>query len=107
MVWEAHGRDLAAYAAIWRYLLDLDLTDEVTTRALPVDDPLLHLLVNQRAGQPAVHDHIYARLVEVEAALAARRYSAPVDVVLALQIFVNAAVSMRLSRCGALAMGWP
>lgn len=83
-VWEAHGRDLAAYAALWRYLLDLDLTDEVRTPALPVDDPLLHLLVNQRAAQPSVRDHIYARLVEVEAALAARRYSVPVDVVLEL-----------------------
>jgi predicted acetyltransferase len=78
---DVYGRDLAAYAAVWRYLLDLDLTDEVLTFGRPVDDPILHLLANARAAQPEVRDQVYARLVDVDTALAARRYAAPVDVV--------------------------
>jgi predicted acetyltransferase len=80
-VWDVYGRDLASYAAVWRYLLDLDLTDEVLTHGRAVDDPIMHLLVDARAAQPELRDHLYARLVDVDKALAARRYSAPVDVV--------------------------
>ena len=78
---EVQGRDLASYIAIWRYLLDIDLTDEVLTFDLPTDDPLLFLLSDVRAAQPRLRDDMYVRLVDVDRALAVRRYAQPVDVV--------------------------
>ncbi|GHF35735.1 UPF0256 protein [Streptomyces mashuensis] len=92
--WEAGGpggtvvlRDLealtpAARAELWRYLFALDLTAWVEAENLPVDDPLLHLVTDVRRCHAAVADHLHVRLVDVGAALAARRYRAPVDVVL-------------------------
>ncbi|GGX70243.1 GNAT family N-acetyltransferase [Streptomyces hiroshimensis] len=72
----------AAYAALWRYLADLDLTSLVTSHSRPVDDPLLHLVSDIRRCEPRVKDALHVRLVEVGAALSARTYRSPVDVVL-------------------------
>lgn len=70
-----------AYAAVWRYLLDLDLMASVVARRRPVDDPLEHLLADPRRLRTQVSDGLWVRLVDVRRALAARTYSAPVDVV--------------------------
>jgi len=70
-----------AAARLWRFLLDLDLTVSVTAR-VAVDDPLLHLLAEPRTAQARLADALWARPLEVGAALSARRYAAPVDVVL-------------------------
>ena len=78
---EAGALDTAAYAAIWRFLLDLDLTAKVAAR-LPVDDPLLHLLADPRKARPRLRDALFVRLVDVPRALADRRYGSEVDVVL-------------------------
>lgn len=78
---ETGALDPAAYAAVWRYLLNIDLTVEVETR-LPVDDPLLHLLADPRRARPQVKDGLFVRLVDVGRALAERRYACDVDVVL-------------------------
>ncbi|WP_194908492.1 GNAT family N-acetyltransferase [Catenulispora rubra] len=80
-VQEVYGRDLASYVAMWRFLLDLDLTSEVHA-SVPVDDPLMYLLTDTRRSLPQLRDDMYLRLVDVDRALAARRYSGPVDVVL-------------------------
>jgi predicted acetyltransferase len=74
--------DPAANAALWLRLLDLDLTARVDTGIRPMDDPLVHLLLDVRAGTPRVHDGLWVRVVDVPAALAGRRYACPVDVVL-------------------------
>jgi predicted acetyltransferase len=74
--------DAAAAHRLWSFLLDLDLTATVTTGILAVDDPLLSLLVDVRKPVPKVSDNLWLRLLDVPAALAARRYAAPVDVVL-------------------------
>jgi predicted acetyltransferase len=79
---DVYGTELAAEMAMWRFLLDLDLTSEVHTWPLPVDAPLLNVLADPRAAQPTVVDMTYVRLVDLDKALAARRYSAPLDVVL-------------------------
>jgi len=72
----------AAHAALWRTLLSLDLVETVTARTTP-DDPLPHLLTDPRqvrtTGAP---DGMWARLLDVPAALAARRYAVEVDAVL-------------------------
>ena len=79
---EVVARDAAAACALWRRLLDLDLTVRVAAPPLATDDVLLHLLRDARAVRPEVSDAMWVRLVDVPAALAARRYPAPVDVVL-------------------------
>jgi predicted acetyltransferase len=73
-----------ARRTLWRYLLDLDLTETVQVPDLPVDDPLLHLVSDPRRLQPRQLDALFVRLVEVGDALRSRRYAAPVDVVLAV-----------------------
>jgi predicted acetyltransferase len=81
-VFEIYADETAGYAALWRYLLDQDLTTTIEARNRPVDDPLLHLLRDMRSALPRARDILYVRLVDVGRALAARTYLAPVDVVL-------------------------
>jgi predicted acetyltransferase len=79
---EAVALDAAAAHALWSRLVDLDLTSKMIVRRRPVDDPLLNLLVDVRAAGVRVIDGLWVRLVDLPGALAARRYQAPVDVVL-------------------------
>jgi len=79
---EAVAQDAATARALWGVLLDLDLMATVETWLLALDDPLWFLLVDPRAAQPRISDNLWIRLLDVPTALAARRYSAPVDVVL-------------------------
>jgi predicted acetyltransferase len=74
--------DAAATHRLWTFLLDLDLMSTVKSPMLAVDDPLLHLLVNQRHARPQVTDNLWVRLLDLPVALAARRYAAPLDAVL-------------------------
>ena len=74
--------DPAATAALWSDLLSRDLVSEVTARLRPVDDPLLHLLADPRRARPQVSDGLWVRIIDVPAALTARRYAAPVNMVI-------------------------
>ena len=65
-----------AYADLWRYCLDLDLASQVTGWHLRPDEPLLHLLAEPRRLRLTIGDGLWVRLVDVAAALAARRYAA-------------------------------
>ena len=70
-------------ARVWRFLLDLDLTKEVQVFAAAPDERLLtDLLAEPRLSRSTLSDGLHVRLVDVPAALAARRYAADVDVVL-------------------------
>jgi predicted acetyltransferase len=71
----------AAYAAILRYLLDIDLVGEVVLR-LGTDEPLVHMLADPRAAVRTVFDALWVRLVDVDRALMARRFLVPLDTVL-------------------------
>ncbi|GGX50841.1 GNAT family N-acetyltransferase [Streptomyces minutiscleroticus] len=77
--------DPAAYAALWRMLFDIDLTSAVETYNRPVDDAWQHLVSDIRRCQVGVRDSLHVRLVDVGAALEARTYQAPVDVVFEVQ----------------------
>ncbi|WP_405531282.1 GNAT family N-acetyltransferase [Streptomyces avidinii] len=77
--------DPAACAALWRYLFSIDLTWTVRAPRRPVDDPLLHLVSDIRRSRPRTRDSLHVRLVDLAAALEARTYGAPVDVVLAVR----------------------
>ncbi|MDR1386308.1 MAG: GNAT family N-acetyltransferase [Propionibacteriaceae bacterium] len=74
--------DPASGHALWSRLLDLDLTDQVTSPLLPVDDPLLTWLVDPRAAQPLLSDVAWLRLVDLPTALSTRRYATAVDLTL-------------------------
>ncbi|WP_327262476.1 GNAT family N-acetyltransferase [Streptomyces sp. NBC_01232] len=75
--------DPAACAALWRYLFSIDLTWTVRARR-PVDDPVLHLVSDIRRSRPRMRDALHVRLVDLAAALEARTYGAPLDVVMAV-----------------------
>ncbi|MBO8191683.1 GNAT family N-acetyltransferase [Streptomyces oryzae] len=82
---ELEALDPAGYAALWRFLWDIDLTTSIVAGDRPLDDPWLHLVNDPRRCGTAVGDSLYLRPVEVGAALAARCYAAPVDVVLEVE----------------------
>ncbi len=79
---ETVATDPAVSHVLWTRLLDLDLTEELHTGSLAPDDPLLSLLVDVRSGRAAAKDNLWARIIDLPAALAGRQYQAPVDVVL-------------------------
>lgn len=72
----------AVARALWSVLVDLDLMSTVEAGLLALDDPLLGLLVDTRAITARMSDNLWVRLLDLPAALGARRYQAPVDVVL-------------------------
>lgn len=78
---ELYATDPAAYAMLWRSVLDRDLVSQVLTWGRPVDDPIIHLLAEPRHLKARWSDELWVRLVEVDKALTARAYAAPVDIV--------------------------
>lgn len=79
---QAAALDAAATHVLWSTLADLDLMSTVVTDVRPVDDPLLHLLVDLRRAKVTLSDALWLRVVDLPAALTARTYAAQVDVVL-------------------------
>ncbi|MCX5147716.1 GNAT family N-acetyltransferase [Streptomyces sp. NBC_00320] len=77
--------DPAATAALWRYLFEIDLTSTVRAGRRPVDDPVLHLVSDVRRSRPSLRDSLHLRLVDLPAALEARTYGAPLDVVIEVE----------------------
>ena len=75
--------DPHVYAASWKYLLDIDLAGSVSGWGRPVDEPLRWLLADPRRLRcEAQNDFLWARIVDVPAALAARTYGANDELVL-------------------------
>jgi predicted acetyltransferase len=73
----------AAYAALWTYLLGIDLTEELRTRGRPIDEPLRYLLEDQRQLRTASWgDRTWVRLVDIAEALSLRRYEEEGELVL-------------------------
>ena len=61
-------------ADIWRYLFDVDLVATVEAWNRPADDPLLLLAAEPRRLRLGLGDGLWLRLVDIPAALSARRY---------------------------------
>jgi predicted acetyltransferase len=78
---EVRAATPAAYAALWRFLLGIDLVRTVEAPSLSADDPLRHLLADPRAWHARPVDALWVRLVDVGRALSARRYPARIDLV--------------------------
>jgi predicted acetyltransferase len=65
-----------AGAALWRHCLDLDLASTVRLLTRPVDDPLgWYLLDPRRLRTVGLADHLWIRLLDLPAAMEARRYA--------------------------------
>ena len=79
---EVWADDAGAYAGLWRYLLDLDLARTFRHWNVPLDEPLRHLVTDARSVETELTDNLYLRVVDVEAALKARKYAAGVDLVI-------------------------
>ena len=82
---DVYGLDPAAHAALWRFLFDIDLTTKVSAYGRPVDEPWHHMVSDVRRCSLLVRDSLHVRLVDVGAALEARTYQTPVDVVLEVE----------------------
>ncbi|WP_327297604.1 MULTISPECIES: GNAT family N-acetyltransferase [unclassified Streptomyces] len=74
--------DPAACAALWRFLFSIDLMTTLHVRNRPMDDPWQYLVSDFRRCRLQIRDVLHLRLVDVGAALEARTYRVPVDVVL-------------------------
>ncbi|WP_022929016.1 GNAT family N-acetyltransferase [Patulibacter americanus] len=61
---------------LWAFLLSIDLAGRLNVPMLPVDDPLVALLRNQRTAELTEHDALWLRLLDVPAAIAGRTWSA-------------------------------
>jgi predicted acetyltransferase len=71
-----------ARALLWAFLLDQDLTRTVTWTLAPPDEPLWLMLTDPGAVRVVLETSLWARLVDVAGALAARSYASDPDVVI-------------------------
>jgi predicted acetyltransferase len=60
--------------AVWSYLFGIDLMETIDFWNRPPDDPLFSMVVDLRRFGPRVVDGLWVRLLDVPAALSARRY---------------------------------
>ncbi|NEA37354.1 GNAT family N-acetyltransferase [Streptomyces sp. SID13031] len=72
----------AANAAVanglWRFLLNIDMVEQLVVRSRPVDEPLSAMLTDSRAMTKESSDaELWLRLVDVRLALACRTYGDP------------------------------
>ncbi len=81
-VLDLQARSAGAYADLWRYVFQVDLTERVRAWSRPVDEPLIHLLQEPRRLGARLRDNLWVRLVDVAGALGARRYVADGRVVI-------------------------
>jgi predicted acetyltransferase len=71
-----------AYTELWRFLFSVDLTRTVVYWSAAIDEPLLHMVTEPRRLGAVVADSLWVRIADLPAALIARRYSTPLNVVL-------------------------
>jgi predicted acetyltransferase len=82
-VWDLASASDAAYRDLWAYLGGIDGIEQVSVSNRPVDEPVRWLLGDARALVMTQQvDFVWLRLLDVPAALAARRYAVPGEVVL-------------------------
>ena len=64
-----------AYTDLWRFAMDIDLSERVEAWPRPVDEPLFWMLAEPRRLSLKPQDGLWLRLVDLPVALAARSYS--------------------------------
>lgn len=101
-----------ALAALWRFALEHDLVGRVTAELQPAVPPVQWMVSDRRAVTATLTDHHWLRVLDVPGALASRRYSGPLDLVLrvddplgfadgAWRVRVDAAGEATVDRSGA------
>ncbi len=65
----------STYQAIWEYLANMDLVNEISWGRVPSDDPLPHILLEPRMLNMTSGDGMMGRIIDVEKALPRRHYS--------------------------------
>jgi predicted acetyltransferase len=107
---ELMAADDAVSGVLWTDLLNRDLTAEFRSGPRPADDPLQFQLADSRRTRTTLTDNLWVRLTDVPRALAGRRYSSPVDVVIEVrdEILPSNAGRWRLTAAGeaGAAHGW-
>ena len=72
-----------AYFDLWGYLAGIDVVDEIHIDDRPLDEPIrMHLKDARALSYKHTFDYLWARLLDVPAALAARSYAVPGRLVL-------------------------
>jgi predicted acetyltransferase len=71
-----------AHAALWRFLLGVDLTRTIVKGLASPDEPVFHLVDEPRRLGAKIGDGLWVRIIDLPRALTSRRFAAPVDVVL-------------------------
>lgn len=100
--------DDAAYAALWRFLTELDLVAHVHVELCTVDEPVLWMIGDRRAATVSVRDHQYLRILDVPALLLARSYSAAGSLVVEVSDplgFAQGTVLLTVDGDGAASVG--
>jgi len=85
IVEELDAAGARARAALWRFVLDLDLVRRFVRQNAPLDDSVRYLVADLRSVQAEDQDGTYARLVDVPHALEARRYLTDLDVTIRVE----------------------
>ena len=70
-----------AYAALWRYLFDIDLVSTIKASNRPRDEQLVWMLHDARALERKPRDRTWLRLVDVPQALSSRTYAQEGEIV--------------------------
>ncbi|MGD9934641.1 MAG: GNAT family N-acetyltransferase [Dehalococcoidia bacterium] len=68
--------DNEAYRALWQYVFGVDLVDKIEAPFRRSDEPLYYQMADPRRLERIQDDALWLRIVDVEGALAGRRYSA-------------------------------
>ena len=64
-----------AYASLWRFALEHDLVATVSATLCALDEPVRWMIADQRAAKVTQTDHHWLRVLDVPAALQARRFA--------------------------------
>jgi predicted acetyltransferase len=76
IAYDVQATNPTARAALWQYLLGIDLVVGVSSPNLPIDEPLRHLLRDPRQARvDYINDGLWLAPLDAKTLLAARRYS--------------------------------
>lgn len=82
LVTRLHAVDAEAYAALHRFAFGVDLVSTIELWTRRVEEPILDLLVDRRRVKRRLADKVWVRIVDVPAALSARRYGVSGELVI-------------------------
>jgi predicted acetyltransferase len=81
-VLELVAQTAPAYSALWQLVLTMDLTRTADVFCCATDEPLFAMVTDPSRLGATLGDALWVRVIDLPAALAARRYASDVDVVL-------------------------